>query len=63
MIKIVSVGKNHGKLENSSAINLQKDIKWFTKNLPNYDGGEWTNSEIFNQEFHREPKRRTMDAL
>ncbi|PHZ09421.1 uncharacterized protein RHIMIDRAFT_240533 [Rhizopus microsporus ATCC 52813] len=51
------------ELENSSSINLQKNIKEFVKNLPKYEGREWTNSEIFNKEFHRELKRKTVDAL
>ncbi|PHZ14527.1 uncharacterized protein RHIMIDRAFT_235303 [Rhizopus microsporus ATCC 52813] len=51
------------ELENSSSVNLQKNIKEFVKNLPKYEGSEWTNSEIFNKEFHRELKRKTVDAL
>ncbi|CEG67190.1 hypothetical protein RMATCC62417_03656 [Rhizopus microsporus] len=51
------------ELENSSSINLQKNIKEFVKNIPKYEGSEWFNSEIFNKEFHRELKRETMDAL
>jgi hypothetical protein len=51
------------ELENSSSINLQNNIKEFVKSLPNYEGNEWTNSEIFNKEFHRELKKRAMDAL
>ncbi|PHZ09931.1 uncharacterized protein RHIMIDRAFT_299425 [Rhizopus microsporus ATCC 52813] len=51
------------ELKNSSSINLQKNIKEFVKNLPKYDGSEWTNSGIFNKEFHRELKRKTVDAL
>ncbi|KAG1031785.1 hypothetical protein G6F43_013886 [Rhizopus delemar] len=51
------------ELENSSTTQLQKNIKEFTKILPKYEGGEWTNSEVFNKEFHRELKRRTVDAL
>jgi hypothetical protein len=51
------------KLENSSSINLQKNIKEFVRDLPKYEGSEWTNSEIFNKEFHRELIRKTVDAL
>ncbi|CEI97805.1 hypothetical protein RMCBS344292_11930 [Rhizopus microsporus] len=51
------------ELENSSSINLQKNIKEFVKNLPKYEGNDWTNSEVFNKEFHRELKRKTVDAL
>ncbi|CEG78273.1 hypothetical protein RMATCC62417_12908 [Rhizopus microsporus] len=51
------------ELENSSSISLQKNIKEFVKNLPKYDSSEWANSEIFNKEFHRELKRKTVDAL
>ncbi|PHZ09028.1 uncharacterized protein RHIMIDRAFT_240902, partial [Rhizopus microsporus ATCC 52813] len=51
------------ELENSSSINLQKNIKEFVKSLPKYEGSEWTNNEIFNKEFHRELKRKTVDAL
>ncbi|CEI87429.1 hypothetical protein RMCBS344292_01843 [Rhizopus microsporus] len=51
------------ELENSSTINLQKNIKEFAKCLPKYEGSKWTNSEIFNKEFHRGFKRKTVSAL
>ncbi|CAO3658294.1 hypothetical protein G6F70_002641 [Rhizopus microsporus] len=51
------------ELEVSLSINLQKIIKEFVKNLPKYEGSDWTNSKIFNKEFHRELKRKTVNAL
>ncbi|PHZ09174.1 uncharacterized protein RHIMIDRAFT_246457 [Rhizopus microsporus ATCC 52813] len=34
------------ELENSSSINLQKNIKEFFKNLPKYEGSEWTSKNL-----------------
>lgn len=55
--------KTLDELENNSAIDLQNNIKGFIKNFPKYEGDEWARNEIFNKEFHRELKKRTMDAL
>ncbi|CEI96069.1 hypothetical protein RMCBS344292_10239 [Rhizopus microsporus] len=47
------------ELEHSSS----NTIKEFSKNIPEYEDNEWTASEMFNKEFHKELKRRTIDAF
>ncbi|RCH91806.1 hypothetical protein CU097_002891 [Rhizopus azygosporus] len=51
------------ELEHSSSNTLHRGIKEFSKSIPKYEDNEWTASEMFNREFHKELKRRTIDAF
>ncbi|CEI95564.1 hypothetical protein RMCBS344292_09747 [Rhizopus microsporus] len=51
------------ELEHSSSNTLHKGIKEFSKNILKYEDNEWAASEMFNREFHKELKRRTIDAF
>ncbi|KAG1173004.1 hypothetical protein G6F70_006987 [Rhizopus microsporus] len=49
-------------LEETSMSEMQSNIKGYIRDLPNYEGGDWTINEAINKEFTPDIKRFQIDA-
>ncbi|CEJ04087.1 hypothetical protein RMCBS344292_18056 [Rhizopus microsporus] len=49
-------------LEETSMSEMQSNIKGYIRDLPNYEGGDWTINKAINKEFTPDIKRFQIDA-
>ncbi|PHZ13886.1 uncharacterized protein RHIMIDRAFT_235884 [Rhizopus microsporus ATCC 52813] len=49
-------------LEETPKLEMQSNIKKYIRDLPNYEGGDWTINETINKEFTPDIKRFQIDA-